>query len=234
MEKQRLKRDLADDPADNVDGEGWVRNTLCAVTRDIAAETRALRMLHWPDMRTPAQKRKDVEALAAGGMSAIAAAADAAEAVAVPKRRAARDQALAVAALAPPPAWHQGFHTAATGGGGGVGATAGPAALEGGVVGGTGVFGEALVKAEGGGGGVAGSGGIATALAVVAGETALPVEGGAGKPKDEGPETLSPRCAVLQYEHIFYGMRRGRVCCHLFFCVRLQRVYHLRSLETAA
>ncbi|CAN0573914.1 unnamed protein product, partial [Ectocarpus sp. 12 AP-2014] len=75
MEKHRLKRDLADEPADNADGEGWVRSTLSAATRDIAAETRALRMLHPPDMRTPAQKRKDVEGLAAGGPSAIAAAA---------------------------------------------------------------------------------------------------------------------------------------------------------------
>lgn len=200
LEKHRLKRDLTDDPADNVDGEGWIRNTLCAVTRDIASETRALRMLHWPDLRTPAQKRKDVEALAAGGTSAIAAAADAAEAAAVPKRRAARNQALAAAALAPPPAWHQGFHTTTTTDGGDVGGGVAGTTMEGGQGVGTGVSGGALVKAEGeggegggGGGGVAGSEGSATSLAVVAGETALSVEGGAGKPKDEGPESLSPR-----------------------------------------
>ena len=81
LEKARVKRDLADDPADNADGLGWVRNTLAAVIRDVASETRALRLLHAPDMRTPAQRRKDVEARAAGGASAIAVAADAVEAL---------------------------------------------------------------------------------------------------------------------------------------------------------
>lgn len=194
MEKHRLKRDLADEPADNADGEGWVRSTLCAATRDIAAETRALRMLHPPDMRTPAQKRKDVEGLAAGGPSAIAAAADAAEAAAAPRRRAAREHALAAAALAPPPAWPQQNLLAVGGGGlalgggqGGVGA----AAASGG--GGGAVKEAAAAAAAVGGGGGAAAGSAAAGAPGVGVALSLEVDAAGVKTRKGGPETLSPR-----------------------------------------
>lgn len=170
-----------------------MRSSLPAATRDIAAETRALRMLHWPDMRTPAQKRKDVDAFLAGGVSAIAAAADAAEAVAVPRRRAAREAALAAAALAPPLAWQQQLLLLGMGGGGSGGA--GPIALEGGAMG-AGVLGGGVKVEKGGMGGEGGVGADSAAVATVtAGGTALVVEGGIGKTQaKEGPESLSPRC----------------------------------------
>lgn len=111
----RVKKDLADDTTDNVHGLGWVRNTLSAVTREIAGETRALRLLHQPDMRTPAQKRKDMEARAAGGVSVAATTAAATDAAAAPKRIAAREEArVAAALLAPVVAW-QRYYPAAGG-----------------------------------------------------------------------------------------------------------------------
>lgn len=95
MQKVRLKSELGDDSADNRDGRGWVRNTLPATVRDIAAETRSLRLLHPPDLRTPAQKRKDVDAFITGSASAASIAAAALEAAAAPERIAAREQACA-------------------------------------------------------------------------------------------------------------------------------------------
>lgn len=52
---------------DNLDGQGWTRADIPSLTRELAAETRALRMLHLPDTRTAAQKRKVMEARAVAG-----------------------------------------------------------------------------------------------------------------------------------------------------------------------
>lgn len=116
VEKWRVRRELTDDPADNKDGKGWLRTGLPAATREISAETRAIRLLHPPDLRTPAQRRKDLEAHAAGGVSIAETAAEALEMAAIPARVTAREQALAAAAQAPPPSWQA---SSALGDGGG-------------------------------------------------------------------------------------------------------------------
>lgn len=60
-----MRTDLGEEAVDNLDGKGWMRTDIPSLTRELAAETRALRMLHLPDTRTPAQKRKVMEARAA-------------------------------------------------------------------------------------------------------------------------------------------------------------------------
>lgn len=66
--------DLSEDVVENIDSKGWVRSDALSLTRELAAETRALRMLHLPDTRTAAQKRRDLEARAASTWSAGASA----------------------------------------------------------------------------------------------------------------------------------------------------------------
>lgn len=64
-----------------------MRNDVPSLTRELAAETTALRMLHLPDMRTPAQKRRVMEARAG--------AADAAASERITMREQARAAAVA-------------------------------------------------------------------------------------------------------------------------------------------
>lgn len=73
QERLRVRTDMGEEAIENLDGKGWTRVEIPALTRELAAETRALRMLHLPDTRTPTQKRKDMEARAAGGGSSSAA-----------------------------------------------------------------------------------------------------------------------------------------------------------------
>lgn len=78
QERGRVRTDLSEEVVENLDSKGWMRSDTLSLTRELAAETRALRMLHLPDTRTAAQKRRVMEARAASAWSAGASSSNAA------------------------------------------------------------------------------------------------------------------------------------------------------------
>lgn len=169
--------DLSEDVVENLDNQGWMRTDILSLTRELAAETRALRMLHLPDTRTAAQKRRDMEARAASTWSAGAASSLAPGGTL--ERVGSRDNSRALAV---------GAHAVAGAGSSSVGhqESAGSDDL---------VAPSSVTPESNGGAGVA-IGGAHTAEAtrrVIGGDVHASSRAG-GHANGEGPGSLSPRC----------------------------------------